>query len=255
MKNIASTEQAHFEKKQTATIKLKNKRRLQYASNILIRVQDAFDSENQEMIVQLCEENGISSAIDRKISKRDWYPKAMAIWLSYELDLEGNLQHIKRLTSHKNILVRREAQIGLVCFWGWKSLKMLPRLKYPISLWQQIRIIEKLVDYFPEPDLTYMEKALKTKNPYSIELLIRLIRRFDLKAYIPYIMEQIQHPNSNVSQTALEVLESFQLNNVQLQQLEAQLMQFTLENQQLKVTQFIALQRIAIPKETPNGNS
>lgn len=254
-KSAETTALTHFDNNFSTSIRLKNKRKLQYASNILIRVQDIFQSENQEMIAQLCKENGIAKAVRQKIHKRNWYPKAMAIWLSYELDLKDHLDKIQPFTSHKNILVRREAQIALVRFSGWKSLKMLLHLKYPMSLWQQIRIIEKLMDYHPIPDVTYIDAALKTENPYSMELLIRLIRRFDLKSYAPYIIEQLQHPNPAVSETALEILETFQLNAAQLQKLEAQLTQCSQENQQLKITQLIALQRAAITKESRHGNS
>lgn len=251
----ALNEPTHLHNDQTIAIKLNNGRKLQYASSILIRVQDTFYSENDNMIEQVCKESGIYKEINKKIKKQNWYPKAMAIWLSYELDLKSHLTCIKPLISHKNVLVRREAQIGLVRFWGWKSLKILPQLKYPISLWQQIRIIENLMDYFPIPDLTYMNKALETQNPFGIELLIRLIRRFEMHAYKNYVIEQLAHPNKNVSETAIEVLETFDLNADQLYKIENLLTLLPTANQPIRISQLIALQQVPTNKEKQHGNN
>lgn len=249
----ALTETTPLYTDQAIAIQLKNSRKLQYASNILIRVQDTFYSENDTMIEQLCKESGIYKEINRKMKKKNWYPKAMAIWLSYELNLKNNLTYIKPFISHKNILVRREAQIGLVRFWGWKSLKIVSQLKYAISLWQQIRIIENLMDYFPTPDLTYMDKALETQNPFGIQLLIRLIRRFEMHTYKEYVIEQLAHSNRNVSETAIEVLETFELNADQRYKLEGLLTQVPIVNQHRRITQLIALQAIPINTKEENG--
>ena len=110
----------------------------------------------------------IDKILNKKFTNKDWYVKSRAIWLSYEFELEENLPAIAQLRDHTNVAIRREAQIALTAFLDWRSLAFFPYVTKPISLWQQIRIIEKLQETEKELDIFYFEKALKSENKIII---------------------------------------------------------------------------------------
>ncbi|MCD8403327.1 hypothetical protein [Tenacibaculum finnmarkense] len=148
----------------------------------------------------------MSSVLNQKINNESWYVKAKAIWLSYEFELSENIKTINKYRNDKNTLVRREAQIALVSFLGWKSLAFFPYVKPYISLWQQIRIIEKLEEKPHEFDDIYIQKALASENKTVIELLIRIIKKFKLRKYKYYVIEQIFSDDTRLVTIAINTL-------------------------------------------------
>ncbi|MEX6627338.1 hypothetical protein [Tenacibaculum salmonis] len=148
----------------------------------------------------------VNNILAKKMLSKNWYVKAKAIWLSYEFELEKNIKIISRYKDDENTLVRREAQIAIVSFLGWRSLSFFPYITKKISLWQQIRIIEKLAQTKDELDFAYLNKALASENKSVIELIIRIIKNFRLEQYKSYVTEQLFSNNYKLINIAVETL-------------------------------------------------
>ena len=185
---------------------IKSNRDLKYVALIIIGIKDFFVTNKENWSFLFATDDSISSKLESDIKSNNWYKKARAIWISYELDIDQNIDMISKLNSHKHILVRREAQIALVRFLGWKSLRILPYVKYPLSLWQQIRIVEKLHDNYPQFEEKHFSKALKSENPSSRELCLRIIRRFDLSNYNSYVINELFSEDEYVANIAQELV-------------------------------------------------
>ena len=193
---------------------IRSNKDLKYVALIIIGIKDFFVTDKENWSFLFATDDSISLKLVSDIKSNDWYKKSRAIWILYELDIDQNIDTISKLNSHKHILVRREAQIALVRFLGWKSLRILPYVEYPLSLWQQIRIVEKLHDNYPEFEEKYFIKALKSQNPSSRELCLRIIRRFDLRDYNTYVINELFSEDVYVANVAQELV----LNTLVLEQ-------------------------------------
>jgi hypothetical protein len=89
-----------------------------------------------------------------------------------------------------------------------------------MSLWQQIKIVEKLHDLYPDPDLTYLKKAYNAEKPYAQELIMRIIRKFRLQDEVDYILQFLDHNIFDRRETAIYCISSFQLKEERLQVLK-----------------------------------
>lgn len=195
---------------------------VQYLIDLMIDVENYFAGSQQEKIVLLYSQLPPYNVSYKKTLKKDWHIIARGIRELYEMDQRKYTKYILRFRNHSNIFVRREAQIGIVVFLGWKSLRFLAYLKYTVSLWQQIAIVEKLNIYYPVPNLVELDKILNQKDipPSGKEILMRIIRKFDIEEKIDYIIDQLESENYDLRETALFCLASLDLNPQNLERIQ-----------------------------------
>ncbi len=190
-------------------IKQGNTGNIQYLIKLMIRTQRTILGVNYFKLKQLYAQIPPYRASISKISGFGWFRKARGIRELYEMNQSQYLDDIFIFRDHKNIYVRREAQIALVVFQGWESLRFLPYLKRKITLWQQIKIVEKLNDLYPTPELKWLHKAYKTDKLFGKQLLMRIIRKFQLHEEIDYILDHLKHPDYEVRETAIYCIQTF----------------------------------------------
>ncbi len=192
-----------------AGIKSHKKANIQYLINLMIRTQRTILGTNHKKLKMLYAQIPPYRVSISKITGFGWYRKAQGIREIYEMDQSQYRHNILRFRNHRNVYVRREAQIALVVFLGWESLRFLPYLKREISLWQQIKIVEKLYDLYPTPELPWLKKAYKTDKLFGKQLLMRGIRKYKLQAEVNFIIENLNHPNYEVRETAIYCIQTF----------------------------------------------
>lgn len=221
-------------------IKPSKKKNVQYLIGLLIRTQGAILGKNYDRLQLLYRQIPPFRASVSKLQKRDWFLKAQGLREIYEMDQEQHLKLILPLRNHPNIYVRREAQIALVVFLGWESLRVLPYLKWNVTLWQQIKIVEKLHDLYTEPKTQYLRNAYDTDNDYARQLIIRIIRKFELREELYYVFKHLDHGNQEVREAAIYCVTSFALNNKELEQLKLVFSQIPDISQQRQLLNYIA---------------
>jgi len=209
-------------------------------SFIFVKVHNVAKATKGTTFRAMANNIGLIMSLTNKLKSNNWYTRGKSIWLTYELELSDNWKTIIPHRNDKNKLVRREAQIALVTFLGWKSLVFFPYAEFPISLWQQIRIIDKLKSYYPTPDLSYLDKALKSKNPFIKELLIRIIRSYKLNDYKWYIIEQLHSNRIDLTECAIEVLNSFEISSEEILQVYRKLEITTNTEQYEMISDFVS---------------
>lgn len=147
----------------------------------------------------------IGNRIDNAIKSHKWFEKALSIWSAYEIQWPIKNKLLIILANSNNIYVRREAQIALIQYSGWQSLSLFQNLEVPISLWQQIRIIEKLTLYHPQVEINHLSNAFSSANLYVNELCIRIIQQFDIKGiYRKYILDNMFSDAYFLAETAFQ---------------------------------------------------
>ncbi|WP_034921766.1 hypothetical protein [Gillisia sp. CAL575] len=224
-------------------------RNVQYLIDLMIRTQRSILGNNYTKLKKLFTQIPPYGASASKLTSSKWYIKARGIREIYEMDQSQYTRDLIKLRNDDNIYVRREAQIGIVIFLGWKSLRFLPYLKRQMTLWQQIKIVEKLNDLYPIPDLNHLRRAYNSDRPYANELIMRIIRKFHLTEDIAYIIQFIDNPKFEIREAAIYCISSFSLSAEQLREIKEKFYHISNTEQQLMLLKYI--QRISMDIDLP----
>lgn len=190
-------------------IKSRNSNNIQFLIRLMIRTQRTLLGNNFKKLQKLYTQIPPYGVSIKKISSWSWYSKARGIREIYEMNQSQYFDEIFKYRNDKNIYVRREAQIALVVFLGWESLRFLPYLKHNITLWQQIKIVEKLYDLYPRPELKWLHRAYETEKLFGKKLLMRIIRKYELHDETGYIIDHLNHYDYEVRETAIYCIQTF----------------------------------------------
>lgn len=212
---------------------------VQYLIDLMIRTQRSLLGINYEKLVILFTQIPPYGASASKINSRKWYIKARGIREIYEMNQIRYVKQIIKESNNVNIYVRREAQIALVIFLGWESLRFLSYLKRKMTLWQQIKIVEKLHDLHPKPNLKYLQRAYGSDKTYANELVMRIIRKFNLITEIDYILKHIDNFNFETRESAIYCISSFYLSEEQLIVLKEKFFNIPKTAQQILLMKYI----------------
>lgn len=194
-------------------IKPRNRNNIQYLIMLMIRTQRILLGSNFYKLQKLYTQIPPYGVSIKKISSWGWYRKARGIREIYEMNQSQYFEEIFKYRDDKNIYVRREAQIALVVFSGWESLRFLPYLQLNMTLWQQIKVVEKLYDLYPQPELKWLHKAYKTEKLFGKKLLMRIIRKYELHEEVDYIINNLNHDDYEVRETAIYCIRTFAVNS------------------------------------------
>lgn len=197
-------------------IRPENKNNIQFLIRLMIRTQRTILGSNFSKLQTLYTQIPPYGVSIKKISSWSWYRKARGIREIYEMNQSQYFDEIFKYRNDKNIYVRREAQIALVVFMGWESLRFLPYLQRNMTLWQQIKIVEKLYDLYPKPELKWLHRAYKTEKLFGKKLLMRIIRKYLLHGEIDYIIDNLNHEDYEVRETAIYCIQTFAVSSVNM---------------------------------------
>lgn len=236
-------EEYHFLKVQRALqvvgAKPSKSSNIQYLIDLMIRAQRTMLGTNYEKLRLLFTQIPPYRASLSKLKSNKWHVKARGIREIYEMEQVQYIQEILKERNNPNIFVRREAQIAMVVFLGWKSLRFLPYLKRDMTLWQQIKIVEKLFALYPDAQIQYLKKSYSTQRPYAQELLMRIIRKFNLFTEVDYIISFLDHENFDRRETAIYCISSFTLTGEQLQTVKENIFRIPTTEQQVQLLKYI----------------
>lgn len=214
-------------------------RNVQYLIDLMIRTQRSLLGENYSKLEILFHQIPPYRVSIGKLKSKKWWIKARGIREIYEMDQKQYINEIIKERNNKNIYVRREAQIAMVVFLGWESLRFLPYLKREMTLWQQIKVVEKLYDLYPEAQLKLLKKGFKSNKAYSNELLMRVIRKFKIEAEIDFIIGFLDHPKFDTRETALYCISTFNLNEEKIKRIQNKFFNIPNTEQRIQLLKYI----------------
>lgn len=212
---------------------------VQYLIDLMIRTQRSMLGKNYQKLELLYRQIPPYRVSQKKLRSKKWYVKARGIREMYEMNQKQFSVEITKARNHENLYVRREAQIAMVVFLGWESLRFLPYLKKEMTLWQQIKVVEKLYDLYPLANLKCLRKGYNSDRPYAIELLMRIIRKFKLDEEVNYILRFIDSAKFDTRETAIYCISSFNLNEKQLSLLKYKFLNYPNIEQQIQLLKYI----------------
>ena len=125
-----------------------------------------------------------------------------------QMQVEEAYLQIKKFINHKRSVIRRHAQIATVSLKNEGIGQFLDTTRYPISEWQQIKILEILrnkKDYIPPSFGVW----LTSKNKDVVLFALRLIRYYNQTDANASVTELLKHRNEEVKQAAIECIKEF----------------------------------------------
>ena len=218
----------------------RNPANVQYLQDLMIRTQGSFLGKNYVKLETFYKQIPPYRASLHKLKSRKWYIKARGIREMYEMDQAQYIREIVKERNNKNIFVRREAQIAMVVFLGWESLRFLPYLTREMTLWQQIKIVEKLWDQYPTPNLELLRKTYSSDKRYAHELIMRIIRKFGLQDEVDFIINFIDDDSFDTRESAIYCVSSFQPNDKRLATIKEKFFNIPNTEQQKQLLMYIS---------------
>lgn len=180
----------------------------QVAIDELTNCKKNFSGIVAENIVALYNKLGLrEDSLEKMQNKRKWYLQARGIQELYLMDQKNLLTKIYRETNSKNDFVRSEAQIAIIYMTGFNGLRFLDVISYPLTLWQQIKLLEQLRLFGKKEDLSdRIPRWLQSKNDTVIVFALRLAAEYQQYAVKDAIMGCLVHPSGAVRTRAIKTL-------------------------------------------------
>lgn len=180
----------------------------QIAIDELTNCKKNFSGIVAENIVALYNKLGLRDDSLSKIKNtRKWEVQARGIQELYLMDQKNLLTKIYRETNSKNEFVRSEAQIAIIYMTGFNGLRFLDVISYPLTLWQQIKLLEQLRLFGKKEDLSdRIPNWLESKNETVVIFALRLAAEYQQFAVIDAIRGCLVHPSSAVRTRAIKTL-------------------------------------------------
>lgn len=162
---------------------LKKKSSRAVLTSEIIKIQKNITGVSRENLQKLYEQLGLKQDALRKLRPfRRWYFKAEGIQELSVMNQRDCLRSIYRHVNNKNEFIRMEAQSAAINFMGFHGLRFLNFISYPMSEWQQLKLMEQLSHQSGE-NFSGVKKWLKSSNDSVILFALKLIKvyhRFEL---------------------------------------------------------------------------
>lgn len=137
----------------------------------------------------------------KNLKSRHWHIKAKAIQELTIMEMNEFLTDIYIHANAKNELVRMEAQTALVQFNGFEGLSFLDIVTYPISDWQQIKLLQQLANV-PQIDVS-IETWLASSNSSVVVFTLKLARNYHRFELYDEILPCLDHADPRVRLEAI----------------------------------------------------
>lgn len=187
---------------------LKKPEARQVAIQELISCKKNFSGTVAQNIVQLYEHLDLRKDSVRKFrNERKWHIKARGIQELYHMDQMDFLIHIYKNTNNTNEFIRMEAQIGVINMTGFSGLRFLEVISYPLTEWQQIKLLEQLRLSKQKEDLSAkIPTWLLSKNDTVVIFALKLADEYQQFTVRDPVIDCLVHPNEKVRTQALKTL-------------------------------------------------
>ncbi|MDE3252671.1 MAG: HEAT repeat domain-containing protein [Bacteroidota bacterium] len=180
----------------------------QYTIDELIGCKKNFSGAVGENIVALYIQLGLKEDSIRKLkSNKKWHIKAKGIQELYMMDQMDMLTNIYRNTNSINEYVRMEAQTGIIHLAGYPGLRFLDVASYPITEWQQLKLLEQLRLTTKREDLSEkIPKWVLSKNDTVVIFALKLADEYQYFSVKPHVLQCLVHKSASVRSQAMKTL-------------------------------------------------
>ncbi len=172
----------------------------------LVRAKRNMSGVASENLTQLFRQLKLDKRALMMLDDSSWYMQASAIQQLSTMELSEYKEKIFEYINHKRALVRIEAQNAVLKFYGFEGLRFLDQVSYPITEWQQIKLLDEL-SHLPPENFTGFDIWLNSENVSVVIFALKLVRIY--QKFEPYdqVLECLKHANPEVRRQAIHVLQ------------------------------------------------
>lgn len=164
-----------------------------------------FRGSTMDNIHWLYNKLGLQAEVTDNLNSPKWHTKAKAIQQMAYLQQQNNIKDIFPFANHENTLLRMEAQIAIVKLTGFEGLQFLNEVSYPISEWQQLRLIQELSGH-KIGEFENLHQWLASENDTVIHFSLRLVEIYRLYQYYDEVIKCLSHSSAAICKRAIETL-------------------------------------------------
>ncbi len=143
----------------------------------------------------------------KKIHSRKWNIKTKGIIELYTFGQTDMIHELYKNVDSHNEIIRMEAQIGIINLLGFKGLNFLDSLTYPLTEWQQLKILEQLAAHTEDGQLSdNLSKWLLSANDSVVLIALRFAEIFQKLHFHNEVLHCLTHTNARIRSQAIETL-------------------------------------------------
>lgn len=125
---------------------LKNKLAKNVLLQELIKLKKSLSGVSGNNVRKIYEQLRLDELSRQRMRSKKWHLKAQGIQELAIMNQHTDGSNILSLTNHKHPMVRMEAQTAMVRLKKYKGLNFFNTLSYPITEWQQVNLLQLLVN-------------------------------------------------------------------------------------------------------------
>ncbi|HWK07499.1 MAG TPA: HEAT repeat domain-containing protein [Puia sp.] len=186
---------------------IKNRIGRQLVIDELVACKKNFIGITAKNIVALYEQLGLKKYSFKKLGSGEWHIKARGIQELYLMNQSDTLTRIYKNTNNRHELVRMEAQIGVLHITGFDGLRFLDVISYPLTEWQQIKLLEELKhSKMTERSGKAIPGWLQSANNTVVQFALKLADEYQQLELHDAIADCLRHPDEAVRSQAIKTL-------------------------------------------------
>lgn len=171
----------------------------------LIAVKLNMSGVASENLTRLFRQFKFDKQILKMLNSSSWYKMASAIQQIGIMELDEYKHRLFEFVDHERGLIRVEAQNAILKFYGFEGLRFLDNASYPITEWQQIKLLDQLASLHTE-NFTGIEIWLESKNDTIVLFALKLVKNYHRFELFDQVVDCLRHNNPIVRQHAIKVL-------------------------------------------------
>ena len=180
----------------------------QFVIDELIKTKKNLTDSASNNIIELYLQLDLKKVSLDKINHRKWYIRAKGIHELYFMQQMDTLSIIYENTNSKNEFVRMEAQNGMINMTGFDGLRFLDIVSYPITEWQQIKLLDQLKMREEDGYLAmHIPKWFLSKNDTVMIFALKLAGVYQQFAFHDPVVKCLTHKNPFVRIQTIKTLE------------------------------------------------
>jgi hypothetical protein len=184
---------------------LKNSEARQYVIDELVRNKSSFLGSVSTNIIQLYYQLGLNVDSRIKLDDKRAHIQCQGIHELGVMEQKDQLQKVYRFTNSENKDVRIEAQTAILQWYGFKGLRFLDVVTFPITEFQQLKLLE-LLRPLQFTGFTRLGKWLSSPNDTVVSFALKLSEHYKQVQVQNEAVQCLQHKNEAVRVQAVKTL-------------------------------------------------
>lgn len=171
----------------------------------LVRSKSSFVGDVSSNISRLYLQLGLDVDSTLKLNAKQPHIQCQGIHELCVMEQKSQLSKLYRLTNSNNKDVRIEAQTAILHWYGFKGLGFLDIVSYPITEFQQLKLLE-LLRQLTFTDIPKLNKWLSSPNHTVVNFALKIVEHYKQHQVIREAERCLEHQNEEVRVQAVKTL-------------------------------------------------